>query len=119
MRHVRPKIYTTYKAKEYVKNRIPPDAVTAVRVDLVYTWKRHVRCMTRIFTRNTVHHIEGFSFGYGGEGPRGLAAVLKMLGFDSDWPTRPQNLNAIETELLKDKGTVPRRIKTVQHFTRT
>lgn len=74
---------TEYSKEQFLKYRDELGEIIKVEIakidELEYT--------TRIHGTKAILILDGFSFGYGGEGPHGLIWLLKQCGLKYDLPT--------------------------------
>jgi hypothetical protein len=79
---------------EYIDGEMEFDKNKAV-------WNTRVDFRRKVDKHRASHTFGGFSFGYGGEGPRGLIAFLKMFGV----PHRAENITSLDY-VPEEKGTL-------------
>ena len=68
-------------SKDFVEKHLPK--IGKVK-QVIITWDEDVNYMTAVIGEEAVIQVFGFSLGYGGEGPNGLAWLLRLTNMQWD-----------------------------------
>lgn len=104
--------YTNFSKKAFTQNR---DLIgSPLRLLLLDTRNPGPKLTYVVDYQNRAMVFRGFSWGYGGEGPRGLKWLFSQIGFDVDMESLPETRLFGAWEVLSD-GTVST-ADSMQHF---